>query len=241
MEEKASTSNVILIRPHNFGFNEQTANTNKFQKKTSSLVNLHALKEFNNAAETLRLNDINVFIFDDLVGVDTPDSVFPNNWVSFHSDGTTVVYPMLAMNRRKERRPDIIQSLSTIYGFYCSKVIDLTFYEDKNKFLEGTGSLVLDRINKITYSCLSERTNEDLVNKFCKELGYAPIKFHAYDSTGFSFDKNGHIFNNSLENGTGRFTLESGTYLIKTYKNGSVVYNKNYTLPQEKVSVISIK
>jgi hypothetical protein len=185
MEEKALTSNIMMVRPHNFGFNEQTANTNKFQKKVNSSVNLNALNEFNNAVETLRLNDINVFIFDDLIGVDTPDSVFPNNWVSFHSDGTAVVYPMLAMNRRKERRPDIIQDLSTIYGFYCSRVVDFTFYEDKNKFLEGTGSLVLDRLNKIAYSCLSERTNQDVVNKFCKELGYTPIKFHAYDSTGF--------------------------------------------------------
>lgn len=185
MEEKQLTSNIMMIRPHNFGFNEQTAETNKFQKKTNSLVSSHALNEFNNAVKTLRTNNINILIFDDLIDVDTPDSVFPNNWISFHSDGTVIVYPMLAMNRRKERRPDVIQSLSTIYGFYCSKVIDLTLYENKNKFLEGTGSLVLDRTNKLAYACLSERTNEEVINKFCKELGYTAIKFHAYDSTGF--------------------------------------------------------
>ncbi|MCL4397263.1 arginine deiminase-related protein [Candidatus Parvarchaeota archaeon] len=185
MEEKALTSNVMMIRPHNFGFNEQTAKTNKFQKKTNSSVNLQALKEFNRAVETLRMNGINVFVFDDLTEIDTPDSIFPNNWVSFHPDGTTVVYPMLALNRRNERRPDIIQNLSMLYGFSCSKVIDLTYYENKNKFLEGTGSLVLDRENNIAYACLSERTNEEVLNKFCSEMKYKPIKFHAYDETGF--------------------------------------------------------
>jgi len=185
MEEKALTSNVLMIRPHNFGFNEQTAKTNKFQKKTGSSVNLQALKEFNNAVETLRKNGINVFVFDDLAGIETPDSVFPNNWISFHSDGTAVVYPMLALNRRNERRPDIIQNLSTIYGFYCARVIDLTKYENYNKFLEGTGSLVLDRENRIAYSCISERTNEEVLNKFCNEMNYKPVKFHAFDETGF--------------------------------------------------------
>lgn len=185
MEEKSLTNNVMMIRPHNFGFNEQTAKTNKFQKKTGSSVNLQALKEFNNAVETLRMNGINVFVFDDLAGIETPDSVFPNNWISFHSDGTVVVYPMLALNRRNERRPDIIQSLSMFYGFSCSKVIDLTNYENNNKFLEGTGSLVLDRENKIAYSCISERTNEEVLNKFCNELKYKPVKFHAFDEAGF--------------------------------------------------------
>ncbi|MCW1312532.1 MAG: arginine deiminase-related protein [Candidatus Parvarchaeota archaeon] len=185
MEEKALTSNVMMIRPHNFGFNEQTAKTNKFQKKTNSSVNLQALKEFNNAVETLRMSGINVFVFDDLKEVDTPDSIFPNNWISFHEDGTAVVYPMLALNRRNERRADIIQSLSTLYGFSCSKVIDLTNYEKKNKFLEGTGSLVLDHENKIAYACLSERTNEEVLNKFCSEMKYRPVKFHAFDETGF--------------------------------------------------------
>ncbi|MCL4375984.1 arginine deiminase-related protein [Candidatus Parvarchaeota archaeon] len=185
MEEKSLTNNVMMIRPHNFGFNEQTAKTNKFQKKTGSSVNLQALKEFNNAVETLRMNGINVFVFDDLAGIETPDSVFPNNWISFHSDGTVVVYPMLALNRRNERRPDIIQSLSMFYGFSCSKVIDLTNYENNNKFLEGTGSLVLDRENKIAYSCISERTNEEVLNKFCNEMNYKSVKFHAFDETGF--------------------------------------------------------
>ena len=185
MEEKALTNNVMMIRPHNFGFNEQTATTNNFQKKTSSSVNLQALREFNNAVETLRMNGINVFVFDDLEGMETPDSIFPNNWISFHSDGTVIIYPMLALNRRNERRADIIQSLSTLYGFYCSHIIDLTNYEKDNKFLEGTGSLVLDHENKIAYSCISERTNEVVLNKFCNEMNYRPVKFHAFDETGF--------------------------------------------------------
>ncbi|MEM0142772.1 MAG: arginine deiminase-related protein [Candidatus Parvarchaeum sp.] len=185
MEEKPLTSNVMMIRPHDFGFNEQTAQTNRFQKKTTDSVNLHALKEFNNAVKTLRLNGINTFVFDDLKDVDTPDSVFPNNWVSFHSDGTAVIYPMLALNRRNERRSDILNYLSSIYGFYCSRIIDLTQYENENKFLEGTGSLVLDRINKIAYASISERTNEKIVDIFCKELGYRSVKFHSYDQTGF--------------------------------------------------------
>lgn len=185
MEEKALTNNVMMIRPHNFGFNEQTAKTNKFQKKTNFSVNSQALKEFNNAVETLRVNGINVFVFDDLKEVETPDSIFPNNWISFHSDGTIVVYPMLALNRRNERRADIISNLSNIYGFSCSRVIDLTSYENENKFLEGTGSLVLDRENMIAYSCLSERTNEEVLKKFCSGMKYKPVKFHSYDESGF--------------------------------------------------------
>jgi hypothetical protein len=185
MEEKTLTSNVMMVRPHHFGFNEQTAKTNKFQKKIGSSVDLQALKEFNNAVEILRMNGINVFVFDDLKEVDTPDSIFPNNWVSFDSDGTAVIYPMLALNRRNERRPDIIQNLSTFYGFFCSRIIDLTYYENEDKFLEGTGSMVLDRKNKLVYACLSERTNEEVLNKFCSEMKYKPIKFHAFDETGF--------------------------------------------------------
>ncbi len=185
MEEKALTNNVMMVRPHNFGFNEQTAATNKFQKKASFSVNLQALNEFNNAVKTLRMHGINVLVFDDLNDIDTPDSIFPNNWISFHSDGTVVVYPMLALNRRNERRPDIIQNLSMFYGFSCSRVIDLTNYENSNKFLEGTGSLVLDRENRIAYSCVSERTNEEVLNKFCNEMNYRPVKFHAFDETGF--------------------------------------------------------
>ncbi|MCL5420619.1 MAG: arginine deiminase-related protein [Candidatus Parvarchaeota archaeon] len=195
MEEKALTNNVVMIRPHNFGFNEQTAPTNKFQRKANGAVNSKALSEFNNAVKKLIKNGINVFVFDDLVDLDTPDSVFPNNWVSFHSDGTVVLYPMLARNRRAERRTDLLYTLSELYGFNVSRLLNLTDYEHKGKFLEGTGSLVLDRGNHIAYSCLSERTDSEVVDRFCRFMGYTAVKFKAYDKDGFTIYHTNVIMN----------------------------------------------
>ncbi len=185
MEEEKIAGNVLMIRPHNFGFNKQTSGTNKFQKKSFKSVNQKALYEFNNAVNKLRENGIRVVVFDDLSDKDTPDSVFPNNWISFHSTGDVVLYPMLAENRRAERRKDIIDKLCSEYDFYCDKIIDFTKYEKKGMFLEGTGSLVLDRKNRLAYSSVSERTNRDMLIKFCRKMNYEPVIFKAYDKEGF--------------------------------------------------------
>jgi hypothetical protein len=111
---------------------------------------------------------------------DTPDSVFPNNWISFHENGTVVLYPMWAPNRRPERRQEILTALRENHGYWIKKVVDYSPYENEGKFLEGTGSLVLDRVHRIAYACLSPRTHSDLVQKFCDDFGYRPVVFHAY-------------------------------------------------------------
>lgn len=138
-----------------------------------------ALKEFEEFTEVLRAKDIGFFVFDDTTFPVKPDAIFPNNWITFHADGTVILYPMLALNRRIERRPDIIEALSK--SFEVKKIIDLTFYEKENKFLEGTGSVVFDHQNKIAYACLSPRTHKDIFIELTYILGYKPIYFHAHD------------------------------------------------------------
>jgi hypothetical protein len=138
--------------------------------------------EFEEFATTLKSKGANVFVFDDTNYPEKPDAVFPNNWVSFHSDGTVILYPMFAHNRRNERRKDIIDSLKK--NFKVTNILDLSTYEKENRFLEGTGSIVLDRQNKIAYACLSPRTDKELFDKVCDYLHYKPICFHAHDKGG---------------------------------------------------------
>lgn len=179
-----TTSTILMIRPVNFGFNEQTAGSNAFQNRNAEQqqVQNKALKEFDNLVNILRENDVEVIVIDDTIAPHTPDSIFPNNWVSFHNDGTVILYPMMAENRRLERREDIIMQLED--EFKVKHVIDLSRFEHENKFLEGTGSMVLDRENKIAYACLSPRTDKEVLDLFCKESGYQPVLFHAVDQNG---------------------------------------------------------
>ncbi|HTD39728.1 MAG TPA: arginine deiminase-related protein [Mucilaginibacter sp.] len=176
-----TTSTILMIRPVNFGFNEQTAGSNAFQNRNAEQQQVQdkALKEFNNLVNVLRENNVEVIVIDDSDEPHTPDSIFPNNWVSFHNDGTVFLYPMMAENRRLERREDIIMGLED--EFKVKHVIDLSRFEHENKFLEGTGSMVLDRENKIAYACLSPRTDKEVLDLFCAESGYKPILFHAVD------------------------------------------------------------
>ena len=173
-----------MIRPVNFVFNEQTAGSNAFQNRNAEQqrVQDNALQEFDRFVNILRENGVEVIVIDDTAEPHTPDSIFPNNWVSFHNDGTVFLYPMMAENRRLERREDIVMQLED--EFKVKHVIDLSHFEHENKFLEGTGSMVLDRENKIAYACLSPRTDKDVLEAFCKDSGYRPVLFHAVDQNG---------------------------------------------------------
>jgi hypothetical protein len=170
-----------MIRPVNFGFNEQTADSNAFQNRNADKTGVKekARQEFDGMVNILRENGVDVTVVEDTPEPYTPDSVFPNNWVSFHTDGSIFLYPMQAENRRLERREDIIARLED--NFHVKHVIDLSRFELENKFLEGTGSMVLDRENKFTYACISPRTDREVLALFCEEAGYKEVSFHAYD------------------------------------------------------------
>jgi hypothetical protein len=179
-----STSHILMIRPVNFGFNEETAGSNAFQNRNAAKdgVNEKAQQEFDRMVNALCNNGVDVTVIDDTREPYTPDSIFPNNWVSFHDNGEIFLYPMQAENRRLERREDIIAKLED--NFAVKHIIDLSRFEAEDKFLEGTGSMVLDRENKIAYACLSPRTNRDVLNLFCEQAGYTAISFDAVDEKG---------------------------------------------------------
>lgn len=183
-----TTSHILMIRPVNFGFNEETADTNAFQQAASKepevTTQAKALEEFDHFVVVLQSAGVDVTVIEDTPQPHTPDSIFPNNWVSFHEDGTVCIYPMQAANRRQERRPDIIDALRK--RFRIQKQINLSGYEQEEKFLEGTGSMVLDRDHKIAYACHSPRTHTSVLNDFCKQLGYHPFSFHATDENGLA-------------------------------------------------------
>ena len=179
-----STNSILMIRPVSFGFNEQTADSNAFQNRDADqqAVQDKALAEFDGFVNTLKENGVSVIVVDDTPQPHTPDSIFPNNWVSFHADGNVFLYPMQAENRRLERREDIISKLEDT--FKVAHVIDLSRFEAENKFLEGTGSMVLDRENKIAYACLSPRTDQEVLKLFGEQAGYQIISFEAADANG---------------------------------------------------------
>ncbi len=176
-----------MIKPVRFESNPLTAESNLFQGKTQSSPEQQqrdAAVEFDRLAAALEAGGIRVVRFDDTVEPHTPDAIFPNNWVSFHADGTVVLYPMEAENRRTERRQDIIDSLAEELGFQVRQIVDLTDHEKQGHFLEGTGSLVLDRSNRIAYACLSSRTHLDVLGDFAQRLDYEVIAFEAEDKNG---------------------------------------------------------
>lgn len=177
------TNSILMIKPIAFRFNEQTATNNYFQivldAMSADQVQTNALREFNKLVEVLRAAGVDVVVFEDTKTPSTPDSIFPNNWVSFHADGRVGMYPMFAENRRTERRQDILLGLVEKHGFVVESIVDYTKFEDEHVFLEGTGSIVLDRVNKICYAAISERTNKDALNKFCDDFGYTSVCFSA--------------------------------------------------------------
>jgi len=180
-QNNQSTSHLLMIRPVNFGYNEETAESNAFQNKDKDqdFVQHRALMEFNSFVELLRQNGVDVTVIDDTPQPYTPDSIFPNNWVSFHADGNVFLYPMQAENRRLERREDILNQLED--NFNVHHIVDLSRYEQDDKFLEGTGSMVLDREHQIAYACISPRTDRDVLAVFCEQTGYTALTFDALD------------------------------------------------------------
>ena len=188
MPGKQLTNTVVMVKPNHFGFNPQTAESNVFQHQVKELereVQKKALEEFNGSVEVLRKNDIKVLILESRSDVITPDSVFPNNWFSHHADGKLVIYPMLAPNRRDERQTNVLKNLLEENEILVSEVVDLTVDENTGNILEGTGSLVLDRENKVAFAMESPRTTKEEFEKWCKLMGYEGIFFDAYDKEGF--------------------------------------------------------
>ena len=172
-----------MIRPVNFSFNVETAVNNSFQVAGHDAgAQERAVEEFENLVQLLQHEKIEVTIVNDTPLPFTPDSIFPNNWISFHSDGTVCLYPMYAANRRLERKPAVLEKLSA--QFEITDKLDLSGYENQNAYLEGTGSMVLDRDAKIAYACLSPRTEVKVLEKFCSLMKYKPVAFHASDATG---------------------------------------------------------
>lgn len=186
--EPQSACDVLMIRPVRFAGNPETVTTNRFQMAgagvSSDAVQRAALAEFDALVTALRGHGVIVHVFEDTPEPHTPDSIFPNNWVSFHADGSVVLYPMMAQNRRLERRADLLESLSAAHGFSIARVLDLTGHERDGKFLEGTGSLVLDRVHHIAYACVSPRTDLDALGDFAQQLDYDVVVFEARDSAG---------------------------------------------------------
>jgi hypothetical protein len=171
---------ILMVRPALFAYNEETATNNYFQNKTAhSNLNERALQEFDDFVNILRSNKIDVIVVQDSIDPHTPDSIFPNNWFSTHSTGELILYPMFAENRRDERKKKVLNTLEE--HFNAHKVIDLTEWENKNRFLEGTGSLILDHKNRIVYACRSERTDDIVFEDFYTKMNFEPQLFNAYD------------------------------------------------------------
>ncbi|WP_051662799.1 citrulline utilization hydrolase CtlX [Flavobacterium sp. KJJ] len=182
---KQTTNAILMIRPVAFRMNEQTAVNNYYQKVLDGLlpgmINSKAQQEFDAFVEKLRAVGVDVTVIDDTLETDTPDSIFPNNWISFHEKGDVVLYPMFAENRRSERRDDILDTLEE-KGFEISTIIDYTSAEEDGLFLEGTGSLLLDRANAKAYCALSPRADKELFIKFCEDFDYTPVIFKAFQT-----------------------------------------------------------
>ncbi len=180
-----ATNNILLIRPANFNFNSETAISNAFQQiliDSEDSIQKNVLNEFDAFAKQIASKGINVTVIDDTAFPPKPDAIFPNNWVSFHADGKVILYPICAANRRPERRMDIIETLKE--KFIIKEVIDLSFYEKENRFLESTGSIIFDHENKIAYACLSPRTDKNIFIEVCALLQYKPIYFTSTDKNG---------------------------------------------------------
>ena len=175
------TNTILMIRPVAFRMNEQTAVNNYFQEEIDAqnqTINARAQKEFDDFVTILRKNGVHVIVVDDTKEPDTPDSIFPNNWISFHANSTVAVYPMFAENRRKERREDIFDKLEN-EGYKIKDIVDYTSAEEDGLFLEGTGSILLDRVNRKAYCALSKRADEELFVEFCEDFDCFPVLFTA--------------------------------------------------------------
>ena len=184
---KHFTNRALMVRPAAFGYNNETAESNAFQNQVAlsrDEILQNALIEFDRAVEILRDAGVEVFVAQDTPFPEKPDAVFPNNWISFHSNGELILYPMEARNRRCERRLELVVELQQKLNFL--QVFDLSYFEEKSMFLEGTGSVVFDHENRKAYAAISSRTNEEVLNELCAHLNYNPILFHAEDERGLA-------------------------------------------------------
>ena len=180
--KKQITNTVLMVRPVRFRMNEQTVVNNYFQEEMdlkNDEINRQAQQEFDVLVEKLRTVGVKVIVVDDIYEQNTPDSVFPNNWITFHQNGDVAIYPMFAENRRRERREDILNKVEA-EGFDIENVYDYTDAEKENIFLEGTGAMILDRVNRKAYCALSPRADEELFIEFCEDFEYTPVIFKAY-------------------------------------------------------------
>ena len=187
-QEPQSAGAVLMVRPASFGGNPQTAPSNAFQSNpagsTENDLQRDALQEFQGLATALERAGIEVLIAPDSAVPPKPDAIFPNNWVSFHYDGTVALYPMLAPNRRWERRDEVLEQVVRTGGFRVTRTVDLTHRESEEKYLEGTGSIVLDRAHRVAYACSSPRTDLDVLGEFAQQLDYDLMTFDAVDAGG---------------------------------------------------------
>ena len=182
--ERQTTDKLLMVSPDQFGFNPETATTNSFQNKLDIdeiKVRDEALKEFTEVVEVLSSHDIEVIVLPSRQDFVTPDAVFPNNWVSFHDNGLMVLYPMLNENRQAERQQNNLRNTLAQVDIVFDDTLDLSSDENEGKILEGTGSVVLDRVNRVAYAMESPRTNKDEFTKYCQAIGFEPVFFHAYD------------------------------------------------------------
>ena len=177
-----TTNTILMVRPASFRMNEQTAVNNYYQQKLSGMlpasINAKAQEEFDAFVEKLRAVGVEVVVIEDTKEPDTPDALFPNNWISFHENGDVAIYSMFAENRRLERREDVLEVLEG-KGFLIENVIDYSEAEEEGIFLEGTGSMILDRQNRKAYCALSPRADEELFIEFCEDFEFTPIIFEA--------------------------------------------------------------
>jgi hypothetical protein len=178
---------VLMVRPQAFGYNAETALTNTFQappQQGNGDAGAAARREFERLAQALASEGVAVCAVEDSALPAKPDAVFPNNWVSFHEDGTLVLYPLQSASRRFERRPEVIETAVRALGFQVSHLLDLTWFEAQGKYLEGTGSLVLDNVARVAYACLSPRTDKEVLGEWSRALGYEAVTFSAADRAG---------------------------------------------------------
>ena len=183
---KQASNTVMMIRPVDFSFNQETAGSNAFQNAAhgldADLIKKNAAKEFDDFVALLKENGINVIVFNDTPHPATPDSIFPNNWISLDQQGRMALFPMQASNRRLERRDDIVEFFKENY--IINDAADLTVFEQEDQFLEGTGSMVIDYVNDIVYACLSGRTHLNVINEFCSRMNYRACTFTSVDQSG---------------------------------------------------------
>ena len=236
MMKKQLTNTVLMVRPVRFRMNEETVVNNYFQEEMdlkNEEINRQAQQEFDALVHKLREVGVKVIVVDDIYEQNTPDSVFPNNWITFHQNGDVAIYPMFAENRRRERREDILDRVEA-EGFTIENVYDYTEAEKENVFLEGTGAMILDRVNRKAYCALSPRADEELFIEFCEDFEYTPVIFRAYQQVG---DKQVPIYHTNVMMALGE---DFAVVCLDTITDKSERKNVLHHLKEDHKEIISI-